>query len=255
MDIVLPQVEIENGIFEVEINSDNLAISKNEIEVSLGYADGKIPEHFGEIIDDILSKVSQYCEIKAGYGIFDVKKTADRLDGLYVGGEFFQMQKIVTGQIKKAESAALFVCTIGPALETWSKKLLQTGDGVKGYIIDSVASVTAESVTDLLHDHIGEKMKERGLKITNRYSPGYCNWSVSEQKLLFSLLPQKFCGVTLTDSALMLPVKSVSGVIGIGSDVKRTDYICDSCGIKDCTHRAVRVRNPGRSNMNMKKTF
>ncbi|MHB8579979.1 MAG: vitamin B12 dependent-methionine synthase activation domain-containing protein [Ignavibacteriaceae bacterium] len=84
-------------------------------------------------------------------------------------------------------------------------------------------------------------MLKRGMKITNRYSPGYCNWNVSEQHLFFSLLPQNFCGITLTESSLMLPVKSISGIIGIGSNVKYSKYFCDKCGVKDCTYRTYRL--------------
>ena len=91
-----------------------------------------------------------------------------------------------------------------------------------------------------MHDLLGRQMDEFGLKITNRYSPGYCNWPVSDQQILFLLLPEKFCGVTLTGSSLMIPIKSVSGVIGIGASVKMKEYTCDTCGMKDCTYRSTR---------------
>jgi cobalamin-dependent methionine synthase I len=151
------------------------------------------------------------------------------------------MDKIVTGQIKKATQAAIFVCTIGPDMENWARELLKNGDPALGYIADVTASVAAETVTNVLHDHIAERMRARGLNVTNRYSPGYCNWSVSEQHLLFSLLPENFCGVVLSDSALMSPIKSVSGIIGVGEKVEWRDYICDRCGVKDCTYRATRL--------------
>jgi hypothetical protein len=241
MDIVLSQVEHENEVFEVIISSTNLTINKSEIVNSLGYSSDKIPVPFDEMVDSVISKVSQSCEIKAGYRLVKIKKHAERSDGLYVGDRFFKMQKIVTGQLKKAEQAALFVCTIGPAMEAWAKQLLGSGDPTMGYIVDAVASKTVESATDVLHDHIGRCMQEHGLNITNRYSPGYCDWSVSEQHLLFSLLPENFCGIILTESALMVPIKSVSGIIGIGGAVKRVDYICDRCGMKDCNYRAFRL--------------
>lgn len=127
-------------------------------------------------------------------------------------------------------------------MESWSKSLLNGGDIMLSYIVDIAASVTAESVTNLLHDRIKNEMLELGLNITNRYSPGYCNWSVAEQHLLFSFFPERFCGVTLTESALMIPIKSVSGIIGVGAGVKWKDYICDKCGVKDCTYRAIRLK-------------
>jgi hypothetical protein len=246
------QTEIQKDVFEMAINFDDLTIDKKEIELTLGYTENKIPKHFSELIDDILKELPKRCNIKAGYRILGIKKPADKIDGLIIADKFFKMDKIVTGQIKKSEKAALFVCMIGPEMEKWSKQLLINGDPAMSYLVDCVASITVENVTDYLHDHIEREMTKSGLKITNRYSPGYCNWSVSEQHLLFSLLPEKFCGITLTESALMLPIKSVSGVIGIGSNVKRKEYKCDSCGVKDCTYRANRSMRVDKKNVKEK---
>ncbi len=247
MEIVFPQIEREKDTFEVKINIKNLIISKNEIISTLGYADGTIPVHFLEMIDDILFRLPEYCDIQAGYRLLDVKKQEDRNDGLFVGNKFFKLQRIVTGQLRKSEKAALFVCTIGRAMETWTKKLSSEGDTTLSYIVDTVASVTEEQAVDVLHDYIAKQMQMRGLKVTNRYSPGYCDWSVSEQHLLFSFFPVNFCGITLTESALMVPIKSVSGIIGVGKAVKRVDYTCDTCGMKDCTYRAIRIAKAERA--------
>ncbi|MFN2335640.1 MAG: hypothetical protein ABR560_01615, partial [Bacteroidales bacterium] len=54
---------------------------------------------------------------------------------------------------------------------------------------------------------------------------------------LFSFFKDNFCAITLTDSALMNPVKSVSGLIGIGRDVRYTSYQCHICDNKNCIYR------------------
>jgi len=77
----------------------------------------------------------------------------------------------------------------------------------------------------------------RGKMITNRFSPGYCGWDVAEQHKLFGFFKDNFCGITLTESALMKPVKSVSGIIGIGRDVKYAPYQCHACEDKNCIYR------------------
>jgi hypothetical protein len=110
------------------------------------------------------------------------------------------------------------------------------------YLVDIAASTVVEEAADLLHTHITFVMHELGLNATNRYSPGYCNWSVAEQNKLFSFFPDEFCGVTLSDSNLMTPIKSISGIIGLGKDVEYKEYLCDHCGIKDCTHRVYLTR-------------
>jgi len=235
--MILQETEIEKGVFEVKINCGDVKIDKSEIWLSLGYPTGIIPDQFQDMIEDIIAQLPNNCNIKAGYRIVDIDKPADRNDGLIAGGIFFNMDKIVTSQLKKSIEAAVFVCTIGPAMETWSKQLMNAGDPSTSYFVDTIASVTAETTANILHDHIGNKMKKLGLNFTNRYSPGYCNWSVSEQNILFSLLPPGFCGIAVSESSLMLPIKSVSGIIGIGTDVKWQNYICDKCGVKDCTYR------------------
>jgi hypothetical protein len=238
---------MDQDVVEVAIDFRDLDLRRDEIELSLGYSEGAIPAEFAGMIDDVISQASQHCQIRAGYRLVDVKRSIDRSDGLYLGDTFFALQKIVTGQLKKAEKAALFVCTIGSGMEAWARQLLRDGDAALGYVVDAIASVTVENATDVLHDRIGQHMQARGMKITNRYSPGYCDWSVSEQHLLFSLLPQNFCGVTLTESAFMVPIKSVSGVVGVGASVKRVDYVCDTCGMKDCTYRSIRQTRAGRT--------
>lgn len=240
---MLQETQIGKNAFEVSMEFEDLPFDRTEIELTLGYADGEIPVHFAGMIDEAVEQLPKRCEIRAGYGIFDASRPEGRPDGLVVGGKIFRLDKIVTGQIKKSTQAALFVATIGPSMEEWSRQLLKGEDPALGYIADVAASTTAETVTNLLHDHIGEKMRSLGLNITNRYSPGYCNWPVSEQHQLFSLLPEEFCGVSLSESALMYPIKSVSGIIGIGAEVKWKDYICDRCGVKDCTYRATRSKS------------
>jgi hypothetical protein len=93
-----------------------------------------------------------------------------------------------------------------------------------------------------MQDNLEKSAAESGLKITNRYSPGYCGWSVGEQHNLFSLIPYNYCGIRLTESALMDPVKSVSGIIGIGANVKSNPYTCKMCDMKDCIYRKVKER-------------
>jgi hypothetical protein len=241
MNYILSQTEVQKDIFEITIEFNTLTIDRREIELTLGYKKNLIPQHFSSVVDVILKELPSRCSIRAGYRILGIKTVADRRDGLIIEDVFFKMDKIVTGQIKKSEWIALFVATIGSEMEKWSKQLLIKGDLVMSYLVDTIASVTVENVTNYLHDYIEKEMIKKGLNITNRYSPGYCNWSVSEQHLLFSLLPPNFCGITLTESAMMIPIKSVSGVIGIGKRVKRKEYLCDKCGFKDCTYRAART--------------
>jgi len=233
----LSQIETEENTFEVSISYSDIKFDKNNIGEIIGYSDGKMPIHFEDMINKIIAKFPEKCEIHAGYKLLDLQYLPNKIDGLFIGNHFFKMENIVTGQLKKANKAAIFLCTIGDEMELWGQELSQKGDSVLAYLVDIVASYAVESATDILHNYIGETVKEFGWNITNRYSPGYCNWLVNEQQKLFSLLPKNFCNITLTDSSLMMPIKSISGIIGVGRNVKFSIYFCDKCNVNDCTHR------------------
>lgn len=231
------QIEIDKNIYSVIIPYSETLADKKKIGLLIGYLNGDLPKHTEEIIDEILSQLTDKVKIEAGYSLLDIQYSSSQPSGLIIGNIFFKTDKIITSQLKKADKAAVFLCTIGNQMETWAKQLLREGSSVQNYLVDVTASTIVESVADLLHDHIAYEMEKQGWHHTNRYSPGYCNWSVSEQQKLFSFFPQNFCDVRLTDSSLMIPIKSVSGIIGLGSKVKYAEYLCDRCGIKDCTHR------------------
>lgn len=245
------QIETDHKVYEVDIKPSELSFSKNELINSLGYTITNFPEHFEFIIDEILSGINSYCDIKAGYKIVTIEKSKDLNNGLIIENSFFNLDKIITHQLKNAEQGGIFVCTIGQGMEIWLKQALQNGDNVRSFFIDATASAIVESTADLIHTHIGESAKSKGMNFTNRYSPGYCNWNVIEQLKLFSLLPKKFCGVTLNDSAMMIPIKSISGIIGLGKKVKMQEYSCEICGVKDCTHRQIRLNKKRKLKQNL----
>lgn len=244
--MMLNQRETAPGVFEVEIVYADLNISKTDIERRLGYETEAAPAVFSRMIDEALDAAETALAVRAGYALTPLLRPEDRRDGLQAGGVFFHTRTIVAAEMSAASAAALFVCTIGPGLENRAAELTRGGDPARGYIVDTVASELAERTAGVLHDHIAAVEDGRGRGVTNRYSPGYCNWPVAEQHLLFSLLPPGFCGVTLTESALMIPVKSVSGIIGVGEGVKRRPYRCDHCGVAECTYRNTRLTEKGR---------
>lgn len=153
-------------------------------------------------------------------------------------GHDFAIGKIISRQLRNSQRFAFFVATAGHAFEELRKSTEESGDMVRAFIIDSIGSVIAEKTADRMEDALGALLAPRGWKHTNRFSPGYCGWHVSGQHYLFALFPDgRPCGVTLTPSALMLPIKSVSGVIGLGTKVRHLDYTCGLCDYKLCYKR------------------
>jgi hypothetical protein len=119
---------------------------------------------------------------------------------------------------------------------------MSEGDPLTGYIYDILGSIVVDAAADMMQSELEKAVLSDGKKITNRYSPGYCGWDVSEQHKLFRLVPDNFCGIKLTESALMDPVKSISGIIGIGESVRYNPYRCSLCDMKNCAYRELNER-------------
>jgi len=149
----------------------------------------------------------------------------------------FDMGKIILQQLRGAEAYALFICTCGTEYETYQRQLKDEGDMVRIFIADALGSVIAERCADVMEASLQESIDKLQWHHTNRFSPGYCGWHVSQQQLLFPLFGGNTCGVRLTSSSLMLPIKSVSGIIGLGQKVRKLDYTCGLCDFTQCFKR------------------
>ncbi|MCX4380660.1 MAG: methionine synthase, partial [Parabacteroides distasonis] len=145
----------------------------------------------------------------------------------------FQTGKTIASLMKRAEQIAVFVTTAGRGFERWNKSISQKDDWAALFITDSIGSCLVEKAGDYLEIQLEQKI-EKGLKHTNRFSPGYCGWNVTEQRKLFSLLPDNILGIQLSDSCMMSPIKSISGFIGIGKEVQTKRYGCQICELQTC---------------------
>jgi hypothetical protein len=203
----------------------------------MGYQTGTAPEPVTLLINEIREELLPLGDIRAEYRIFQGIGLSREEKTLQVEGVTFNIKPIIYRQMKEAEEAALFICTAGPVIGEMSRNSMKSGDLLKGYVYDVIGSEVVEAAADRMQEQLRKSMAAPGKGITNRFSPGYCGWDVAEQHNLFSFFKDNFCGITLTESALMNPVKSVSGVIGIGRNVRFTPYQCKLCEDKNCIYR------------------
>lgn len=214
-----------------------LNLDEEMIVNDLGYRENDDRQLVTGLIEEAMKEAAEFAGIKAEYRIYNNMQLADEDKSLIVNNINFQIENTIFRELKNSDSIAVFVCTAGEGIGMRSRKAMQEGDLLKGYILDVIGSEMVDSATDLMQSVLENEIGDEGKKITNRYSPGYCGWLVSEQHKLFQLIPGNFCGIRLTHSALMDPVKSISGIIGIGKNVRFNPYTCDLCGMKDCIYR------------------
>ncbi len=203
----------------------------------MGYPAGKAPGHLTALIAEVFEELMPLEEIRAEYRIFDDIAIDPEAGTLKVQEVTFNPGRTVSGQIREAEKAALFVCTAGATVSDRSRRRIPDDDLLKLYVYDVTGTMVVEKAADMMLHELRRKMEAGGCRITNRFSPGYCGWDLAEQHKLFSFFRNNYCGVTLSESALMKPVKSVSGIIGIGREVRFAPYNCSLCDDKNCLYR------------------
>lgn len=223
-----------------QFSFQDLKLDVPQVERTMGYKSGESDEVLAELIGAALDEAEQVCHIKAELRIFRGVSFNGEDKTVRIEDEVFDLKKIVYSQIRKSEAVAVFLATAGDRLGIMSRQAMKEGDLLKGYVYDIIGSEVADGAAGIMQDELEKTIKAGGEKITNRYSPGYCGWNVAEQHKLFRLMPANFCGISLNDSALMSPEKSVSGFIGIGREVKFNDYTCGLCDMEDCIYRRIR---------------
>ena len=209
---------------EKTLSFEELGITAADVYEQMGYHDAQPDKATQQETATIVKEVSQW--LRPQFSYFVVNKQPD-----------FEMGNIILRQLRGSEAFALFICTSGLEFETYQQRLKEQGDMVRVFIADALGSVIAEKCADQMEKALQESIDKLGWKHTNRFSPGYCGWHVSQQQLLFPLFQGHTCGVKLTDSSLMIPIKSVSGIIGLGEKVRKLEYTCGLCDFKQCYKR------------------
>jgi hypothetical protein len=232
---------MHHQIRDFSFSFEELNITTELLEEFMGYLPQQSPEPFPDMIHSALSRGAALCQIKGSIAIsrnFSVneKKGSFKFENL----EFETNRKLIS-QLSGSMGAVIFICTAGPLIEEESRLMMAEGDFLEGYILDSLGSVTVEAAIEKIQDILLAEFEQEGLKLTNRFSPGYCGWALVEQRKIFSLFPEKHCAIKLSDSCLMEPVKSVSGIIGFGPQAVKHLHECQLCELETCTYRTIRI--------------
>ena len=115
----------------------------------------------------------------------------------------------------------------------------QSRSAADALILDAVLSAAVEAVCDEQEERLRGEFAERSLFLTDRFSPGYGDFSIEYQRPIVQMLDAaKKIGLTLTDSCMMVPSKSVTAVIGISeTSLPCHRQGCEICTKTDCLYR------------------
>jgi hypothetical protein len=147
---------------------------------------------------------------------FNVKPLASvKKGGVLLQDQTWLKSPKLSRTFRPAKEVCFFIATIGSDLERIVSEHMKKNQYADAYVLDTMGSLIVE---------------------------GYCDWSLREQTAVFNQFEDsKSLGVTLSDSCLMTPRKSVSGVFGIipkNGNQTIADYNpCTNCSKTDCIAR------------------
>lgn len=222
----------------VTSRSIDIDIDRRRVWTNIGYcAECEPPARMSCLVDEYIENAHQLIEPSHSYVI----KNVDSVHGsvAIIDDSIVFESEVIARLLERCCMVAVFLVTIGRHLEETVGRLAEDGLILQASVLDSIGSEAVERVADYVQDMSREMARADGFVISNRFSPGYCDWDVSQQKMVFRAVDADSIGVHLTEQCLMMPRKSISGIIGMGPSQGNVESYnpCITCDEDDCLGR------------------
>jgi hypothetical protein len=226
----------------IDISLDQIKPDPTGVFQSQGIPPGTtLPEKVKELYD---SAGKLFFKLAAPVGIIaDI--SIEEFAKIYPGNGNNEPDTPLEHIFPRANHLALFAFTLGKEISREIQRQLKDKNLAKGYMLDTVASYctdkASEAAQTIFQDQLVSKYQISESSRVLLYSPGYCGWHVSGQKKLFAYLEPEEIGIHLNESFLMVPLKSISGVL-VSGDTEIHQFVnnypfCATCQTHNCRQR------------------
>lgn len=200
----------------------------------------KLKPEIKDLIRELLATVNdaRLLEPAIAYEIHSI--TEMRHDQLCLQGNAALYSPLLPSLLPEAEELAIVVCTIGPRLEQEVKDYFDKDEPLRGLLLDGIGSAAIDALTQEICRFMMYEASSRGYQASSPLGPGMPGFPITEQGQIMNLVPAREIGVSLTPTGIMVPQKSASMVIGIGTRMTTWTQaeICGRCSLrKTCPYR------------------
>ena len=141
------------------------------------------------------------------------------------------------------EKVACLAVTVGENIENEVTKKFDAGEYVSSVLLDAAATAAVEQAADELEKAVAREVSKESLKMRWRFSPGYGDWLLDNQKKFFYVTGAPEIGMKLTEALMLVPRKSVTAIIGLEKNISENKTVqhkksCANCGKIDCIARS-----------------
>lgn len=219
-------------------------IKEQEVLRRAGYGGGRVApqRRIEEILKEAVSMGYQLIKPVALYDWFKIKEMDEKGLVLEDGSRLNIGSRLRLW--KGAEYIAAALCTIGAELEQSTSELLSKGETALACMLDSVGTVAIDDLEVQVQNLFCQKANKSRMIVGLKLHPGSREWALTEQRVLFSLLPAEKIGIRLTEQCMMIPQKSSSFCSGVGHeqawkglDSEKVTNPCRLCGRVNCLYR------------------
>jgi hypothetical protein len=141
--------------------------------------------------------------------------------------------KLITQHLSPASSIVAVLCTIGSELENRANEV-SSDDLILGLALDGLGSAAVEILANACCSHFEAHASSLDQSTSIPISPGMIGWSVEVgQQEIFNHFDSREVDVTLTESMLMIPKKSLTFVLGMGTQILDMGTSCDYCSLRE----------------------
>ena len=183
----------------------------------LGYQKVSVPDEQTEaLIKTAAAELLEVIKPQAVYEQFDLSVEYDEEagTGMVSFSDVRIPSKDLARNLRECNKVVIFASTLGAQCDQQIRRA-QIKDPVKAAVLQATGAMYIEKCVDLLNEKIRTEFEGQGYKVRPRFSPGYGDVSLEVQKDFFRLLPCSRIGLTLMDTLIMSPEKSVTAFIGI----------------------------------------
>lgn len=194
-------------------SASEVEINKREALRYMGFSKKDAPEEIGELFSACMNLFSEVVSYKACFTKVKINFLGDgRLDLGFGVFQSFNLEKNLNG----CDEAYIFAATAGVAVDRLIMKYSKI-EPSKSVVLDAIGSAAIEGFCN----KINEEMK-KGVVTKPRYSPGYGDMALSKQKNILEFLDAyRKIGISLSDSFMMSPTKSVTAIVGIRTEKEK----------------------------------
>ena len=221
-------------------NHQAITLDRQQVLSHIGCSDDYEPSlRIKSLVNDYIENYHNLIDFSYSCTTRNIESAQE--DRVIIENSITLKSKVISRLLERCDEVAMFVLTIGDHLEDMVAYLAEDRLVLQATVLDAIGSGTAEQLAVSVEDRIRESATSRGFVISRRFSPGYCDWDVSQQEMIFKAMQEDTAGVRLTEGYLMIPRKSISGIIGIGSENNNIETYnpCKTCPTSDCPGRRI----------------